>query len=152
MKVLKGELCTNSKTSQMSYISILNKITFERPTSQWEFRIILSSDSDNWRKHCLNCRHTMFMKKVLREMLTAVSILMMAMQILNCLYNYVSVFFSILNVYILKAALIDSFYWLCFLLSQLFFYLFCFMHSFTWCFIYLFISLLMWGERLPSFY
>lgn len=60
------------------------------------------------------------------------------MQILNSLHNYVSVFLSILNVYILKASLIDSFYWLCFLLSQLFLYLFSFMHFFRWCFIYLF--------------
>lgn len=50
------------------------------------------------------------MKKILQEILTIVSILMMGMQILNSLYNYVSVFFSILNVYILKASLIDSSY------------------------------------------
>ena len=61
------------------------------------------------------------------------------MQILNSIYNYVSVFFSILNVYILKTSSINSIYWLCFILSQLFLYLFCLMHFFTWCFIYIFI-------------
>lgn len=93
----------------------------------------------------------MFMKKVLQEMLAVVSILMMAVQILNSFYNYVSVFFSLLNVYILKASLIDSLHWLCFLLSQLFLYFFYFKHFFTWGFIRLFTLLLMWKGKVDLF-
>ena len=45
-----------------------------------------------------------------KNMLTVLSILMKAVQILNSIYNYVSVFFSILNVYILKTSSIESVY------------------------------------------
>lgn len=86
----------------------------------------------------------------LLEILTIVSILMKAVQVLNSYYNYASVFFSILNVYILKASPIDNFYWLFFLLPQLFLYLFCFIHFFIWYVIYLFHVDV--GKRLPSFY
>lgn len=89
------------------------------------------------------------MKEASWEILTVVSSLMKALQILNSLYNYVSVFLSILNVYIRKASWIDSFYWLCFLLSQLFLSLFCFMHFFLWCFTHLFHC--WWGEEVALF-